>query len=206
MSNALPRDTYHHGDCGAASVAAALALLAEGPDGFSLRAVADRIGVAHRAVAAHFGDRTGLEAAVAAAGFDRLRGAMADAATPAAFVDSYARFALAHPHLYDLMMRQSYASFDRHPALRAAGDAFIALTIRMCGDPTGDATANRRAVMRLWMLAHGGLALHRAGVLRGRSDTAFVDELLAVAQLGAMPPGAPQPLWKETETSGKGPD
>ena len=44
-----------------------------------------------------------------------------------------------------------------------------------------DPDTQRRDVMRVWMLAHGGLALHRAGALKMRSDASFAEELMRIA-------------------------
>ncbi|MDP3523565.1 MAG: TetR family transcriptional regulator, partial [Hoeflea sp.] len=50
------KDSYHHGDLSAALLKAGEAVLAEtGVEGFSLRAVAKRVGVSHSAPAHHFG-------------------------------------------------------------------------------------------------------------------------------------------------------
>lgn len=201
MSASAPpkREAYHHGDVRAAALAAGLAGLEAGGD-VSIRSVARSIGVAHRAVAQQFGDRAGFEAALAALGFDQLSAQVARArdraGDRAAFLQAYLGFGLARPRLYDLMMRQSYAAFETHPDLRAAADRMIACSLEVLASPDGDAQTRRRAVMRLWMLAHGGLGLHRAGVLMRRSDAAFVEEFLFVAEAGREPASSPdQSLW-----------
>ena len=52
------RADYHHGDLAAAALDEALGLIAaDGEARFSLRALADRLGVAHRALYNHFADR-----------------------------------------------------------------------------------------------------------------------------------------------------
>ena len=38
--------------------------------------------------------------------------------------------------------------------------------------------------MRVWMLAHGGIGLQRAGMLRLRGDGEFAGEMLRIAGLG----------------------
>lgn len=197
MSASAPpkRETYHHGDVRAAALAAGLAGLEAGED-VSIRSVARSIGVAHRAVAQQFGDRAGFEAALAALGFDQLSAQVARAGDRAAFLQAYLGFGLARPRLYDLMMRQSYAAFETHRDLRAAADRMIACSLEALAGQDGDAQTRRRAVMRLWMLAHGGLGLHRAGVLMRRSDAAFVEEFLFVAEAGQEPASSPdQSLW-----------
>jgi len=165
---------------------------------FTLRGVAERLDVAHRAVAARFGDRAGLAAAVAARGFDRLGQAIGASRDAESFLRAYASFALAHPALYDLMMRQEYEAFARDPALRAAADRIISLALQSFARGIANPTEARRAVMRWWMLVHGGIALHRAGVLFGREDSGFIDELLAIGGFGAASAVPGQPIWNET--------
>lgn len=192
------RDSYHHGNLRADAVAAALSLLASAPDAsFTMRGVADACGVAHRAIAAQFVDRAGLEAAVAAVGYERLSDLLTDAGDTAGFLRIFAGFALANPALYALMMRQDYGAFDRHPALRANADRLIARSIATLAPTADNPTAARRQVMRFWMLLHGGVTLHRSGILHARDDAAFIDELLAIAASDTRPAALAQPLWHE---------
>lgn len=198
MSSVGERERYHHGNLAVAAVDAALALVEGETDGrFSLRAVAEQVGVAHRAVAAHFKDRAGLEAAVAARGFQWLCDHLQSGSDQVQFIAAYAEFALQRPALYDLMMRQGYGAFEQHAALRLAADRVIALALDRLAPDNEDATVRRRAVMRLWMLTHGGVTLHRSGVLRGRDKAQFIAELLAIAGLAASEPDTPQELWNE---------
>ena len=71
------RDTYRHGNLRAEAVQAAFELAtADGAGALSLRAVADRVGVAHRSLYNHFADREALVDAVAEQGFLRLAEAL----------------------------------------------------------------------------------------------------------------------------------
>jgi AcrR family transcriptional regulator len=195
------RGAYHHGDLAVAAVEEALNLIAADPAaGFSLRALAERLGVAHRALYNHFADREALLAAVAAHGFDQLAKALAPAPDPATFLAAYVRFALDQSGLYGVMMARAYDQFNASPALRAAADRTIAVSLGVLATPGADDGTRRREVMRIWMLAHGGIGLHRTGVLRLRSDTEFVDEILRIAGLAGDAPQPRQPLW-----SGSGP-
>ncbi|WP_197042083.1 TetR/AcrR family transcriptional regulator [Sandarakinorhabdus oryzae] len=178
----MPREAYHHGDLKAAALAEAERMIETDPD-FSMRQLAGQLGVAHRALYNHFGDRAGLLAQLAAAGFRQLAAATADADSVAAFITAYARFALARPRLYQLMMAQPYSAFERNPDLRAAADFLIGVALAVLAPGASDADTGRRQVMRYWMLVHGGLALHGGGVLRGRDDAGFIAELLAIAGL-----------------------
>ena len=67
------RETYHHGNLPQTLVREAAKLLAErGADGFSMREVARRAGVAVAAPSHHFGNAKGLITAVAILGFETL--------------------------------------------------------------------------------------------------------------------------------------
>lgn len=191
----MPRDAYHHGDLKAAAVAEAERLIELDPD-FSVRQLAGQLGVAHRALYNHFGDRAGLLAQLAAGGFRQLTAATAESDSPAGFITAYARFALARPRLYQLMMAQPYPAFEQEPDLRAAADRLIAVALAVLAPAASDAETGRRQVMRHWMLVHGGLALHGGGVLRGRDDAGFIAELLAIAGLAPPQPEPPQPIWE----------
>ena len=98
----MPKKAYHHGDLRAALIRAGTELLRErGAAGLSLREVAKAAGVSHAAPYRHFEDKQQLLAAIAAAGFERLRDGMAKAAAD-------------HPD-------------DPRAQLYAAGDAYIEL-------------------------------------------------------------------------------
>lgn len=195
-SGVTGRADYHHGDLAAAAVDEALRLIAADPLAtFSLRALAQKLGVAHRALYNHFADREDLLSAVAARGFARLAEVLAPMPDAATFMRAYVRFALDQPGLYGVMMGRSYDQFNGHAALRAAADRTIAVSLGVLASPGADDETRRREVMRVWMIAHGGIGLHRAGVLRMRSNAGFVDEILRIAGLAGDGPQAPQPLW-----------
>jgi AcrR family transcriptional regulator len=103
---------YHHGDLRRALIETALQLVTEEQDWtFSLREVARRAGVSHRAPYNHFPEKLDLLAAVAAVGFERLRSGMLRAmagvegseALLAAICRTYVRLGLENPALYRLM-------------------------------------------------------------------------------------------------------
>lgn len=178
------RSAYHHGDLAAAAVEEALRLIAADPSAnLSMRALAERLGVAHRALYNHFETREALLAAVAARGFGLLADTLAPAADPPRFLAAYVRFALGRPGLYDVMTQRPYAQINADPALRAGVDRVIAVALDVLASPGADDDTRRREVMRVWMLAHGGIGLHRAGMLRLRSDTEFAEEILRIAGL-----------------------
>lgn len=189
-----PREDYHHGDLAAAALREGLRALEAGEE-LSMRAIARALSVAHRALFNHYPDRSAFEAALSAEGFDRLAQALRRTRSKADFVSAYVDFALSQRALYDLMMRQTYAAFEGHPNLRASVDLVIASSLRVLAPDAKDAEEGRRSVMRIWMISHGGVGLHRSGVLRARSDSAFKLELLRIAGLIADQPEGDQILW-----------
>lgn len=124
---------YHHGDLRRALIETALQLVTEEQDWtFSLREVARRAGVSHRAPYNHFPEKLDLLAAVAAVGFERLREGLLRAtegiddaeALLDAICRAYIRLGLENPALYRLMFGPalSRAGSDRRPTLaRSAG-------------------------------------------------------------------------------------
>lgn len=103
----MAKKAYHHGNLRPALIKAALRAIAdEGPDGFTLRDVARRVGVSPPAVYRHFRDKEDLLVAVAAECADRLAAMMiaAVADAPADPLErfratgiAYVRFAVTHP-------------------------------------------------------------------------------------------------------------
>jgi AcrR family transcriptional regulator len=174
----MPRDPaamtdrrYHHGDLRRALLDAAGEMIEErGPDAFSLRDCARRIGVSNAAPAHHFGSAAGLLAALAAEGFARLAEAMRDARdaagdTPearlAATGVAYVERALAAPALFRLMFHSDRADQD-DPALVLAGqDAYGVLV----GVLDQGGITDPSAVAAAWSLVHGFAALMIEGRL-----------------------------------------
>lgn len=193
-----PRKAYHHGHLAKAAVDQGLHILDAGQE-LSMRAIARTLGVTQRALFNHFADRSAFEAALCAQGFSRLATALNAASSQAEFLRIYVDFALAQSDLYDLMMRQSYRVFNGHAELRESADRVIAVSLHILVPEEANAEMRRRAVMRLWMIAHGGVGLHRSGVLLPRSDKAFVEELLRIANLAADQPEDEQSLWPDIE-------
>jgi AcrR family transcriptional regulator len=125
---------YHHGDLRHALIETALELVTEEQDWtFSLREVARRAGVSHRAPYNHFPEKLDLLAAVAAVGFERLRECMLHAMLGIddpqvllfAICRRYIQLGLENPALYRLMFGPALSdagSADRSPVARLAGD------------------------------------------------------------------------------------
>jgi AcrR family transcriptional regulator len=106
------RSGYHHGDLAHALEAAAMQLLAEKPAGeISLREVARAADVSHNAPYHHFSDRRGLLKVLAERSMADLvaavRAAVEGASDPASAVTeggaAYIRFAVEHPHGFDVI-------------------------------------------------------------------------------------------------------
>jgi AcrR family transcriptional regulator len=132
---------YHHGDLRRALIDTALQLVTEEQDWtFSLREVARRAGVSHRAPYNHFPEKLDLLAAVAAVGFERLHDGMLRAmvgiddpeALLVAICGAYVRLGFENPALYRLMFG---------PALSAAGSSDRPAVARLAG-------ARARAVLQ----------------------------------------------------------
>ena len=181
MPRKVRRAAFHHGDTKRAAIEAALALLTKGGrEALTLRTVAERIGVNHRALYRHFASLEALKVEVAALGFGRLADALEKAppGQPRALVRAYATFAFAGPHLYDLMfslpLRDWYATADGlGPAMRRV----IAASVKAAGG----ATRAEGQVFRLWGLAHGLIGLYRSGTWRARSDRQAVEFIASLA-------------------------
>ena len=96
-------------------VAAARELLeAEGPEGLSMRRVAERVGIRAPSIYKHLPDKQALEAALISAGFEELAEVFEPRPRrPRRSVAPTARYALAHPHLYRLMTETPARPRDR---------------------------------------------------------------------------------------------
>jgi AcrR family transcriptional regulator len=124
---------YHHGDLRHALIETALQLITEEQDwAFSLREVARRAGVSHRAPYNHFPEKLDLLAAVAAVGFERLRDGLLRATAGindsekmlVAICGTYVRLGLENPALYRLMfgpVLSDTGTTDRPTVAKIAG-------------------------------------------------------------------------------------
>jgi AcrR family transcriptional regulator len=128
-----PPQPYHHGDLRRVLINTALQLVTEEQDWtFSLREVARRAGVSHRAPYNHFPEKLDLLAATAAVGFERLRDGMRRAtaglddseALLVAICRTYVHLGLENPALYRLMFGPALSQAgtgDRPTIARVAG-------------------------------------------------------------------------------------
>tara|TARA_R110002124_G_C8934326_1_gene512244 strand:- start:855 stop:1469 length:615 start_codon:yes stop_codon:yes gene_type:complete len=120
-----PSTRYHHGDLRAAIIRSAMAALErDGPEGISLRGLAETVNVSRSAPYSHFRNKREVMAAIAEIGFDRLIDEMqrVDGDAPDARLcflgvgAGYIRFALENPGLFKLMFSADLVS------LRSVGD------------------------------------------------------------------------------------
>lgn len=172
---------FHHGSLQRAALDAAWGIVSDaGPNALSLRDVAKRQGVTHRALYRHFADKADLELAVVAEGFSRLAAAMQQSLAgdagktepKLAVVEAYVRFALAHAGPYRLMFSQKASALMAHAGTSAAVNAVIKVALEAFGQP--DLVGNQRLstrdeVMRAWAQAHGLVDLWFGGILRARN-------------------------------------
>jgi len=133
-ANAAKNHPYHHGDLRRTLIETALDLVTEKQDwNFSLREVARRAGVSHRAPYNHFLEKQDLLAAIAAVGFERLRNGMlravvgiegSEEALVVAICRTYVHLGLENPALYRLMFGDVLSqteSGERSMIARTAG-------------------------------------------------------------------------------------
>ena len=174
---------FHHGDLAGALVAAASATIAArgGPE-FSLREVAESVGVSHTAAYRHFAAKADLLAEIAARGFARLDRAVAAAvadrepernaaATLRASGLAYLDFAERHPGAYRVMFLADLCDAERHPALVEAAKRSLAslVAIVATGQAAGVVRADRPAgviAAAVWAAVHGHAALLLDGQIR----------------------------------------
>jgi AcrR family transcriptional regulator len=211
-----PRHGYHHGDLRAALIDGAGALLAErGPEGFSLRELARRVGVSPAAPAHHFGDSEGLLVAVATAAFEGLTAAL-EAGNARGGNDPVARlreqgvgyvgFALRHPGRFALMFRGGHRA---DAALEAAGHAAFAVLeqgvrelLRVPADAPL-APSQWQVLLVIWSVVHGFAQLALAGqfkrALAGAGPEALLTEVLPgmlQQQIAALVPPHARPATR----------
>lgn len=184
------KKAYHHGNLRRELVTAALEIInRRGPEGLTLRAVADRLGVTATAPYRHFPSKQALLAAVATEGFttmlDGIRLAQREAgADPLARYEAmavgYVRFATAHPEHFRVMYGprvdfDSVAVTDRRTAfgmLTGAIEDCQAAGQARAGDP-------RPIANQAWAYAHGVITLFLHGLLH---RSIGVPELTALAR------------------------
>ena len=186
-----------HGDVPRLVLDAALAIIeTSGAEALSMREVARRAGVSHQAPYHHFGDRSGIFAAISEEGFlglaEVFRMALATAEVPAkSSLKAYVHFALEHRGHFRVMFRSELSGTSTHPGTRIAAESantelmnLVTRTIGMPSDPTVAATW---ATM-LWSVAHGLATLLIDGPIESRfsDNTALADHIESVIDLSSQ--------------------
>lgn len=192
------REHYHHGALKEALVEATETILLEsGVAGFTLRAVARRVGVSPSAPAHHFGDAAGLLSEVAARGFEQLTRALREAderagAGPAARLreqgTAYVAFAMRHPARVRLMFRRDMCDPGNERLKAAANGAFAMLedAVRaFCGaKPDTPLEPDAQGVLlAAWSMVHGFAELALDGAFDDAAEAmggrnAIIDRML----------------------------
>jgi AcrR family transcriptional regulator len=144
---------------------------AHGPDGVTMREMADALGVSSMTPYRYFKDKDAILAAVRTRAFNQFAAAMESAQNAKARSgNAYVEFALAHPAAYRLMFDVSQPTFADYPELVAAmGRA----RLTMGGGLRESAAAGRfkgdveLAAYVFWSAMHGAVMLELAGLLDG---------------------------------------
>lgn len=180
---------YHHGDLRESFLAAAArAIVADGVDAVSLRALAREVGVTHTAPRHHFGDRRGVFTALATQAYLELSAAVAAAPSLLAGGQCYVRYAVTHPGHFAVMFQPGLVDGD-DPGLREAQGALSDALAAATGAPPATAGVPLAA----WSLAHGLAQLIVSGNVPGADDLDSLDELVRRTLLPLDPGAGPGP-------------
>src|SRR5580692_2630207 len=155
---------------------------AHGPDGVTMREMADALSVSSMTSYRYFKDKDAILAAVRTRAFNRFAAAMESARMRSAPQNAKARpgnayldFALAHPAAYRMMFDISQPTFAAYPELVAAmGRARL----------TMGAGLRELAAYVFWSTMHGAVMLELAGLLEGSKLDARTIAKPAVEALG----------------------
>ncbi|HTB88381.1 MAG TPA: TetR/AcrR family transcriptional regulator [Steroidobacteraceae bacterium] len=162
---------------------------AHGPDGVTMREMADALGVSSMTPYRYFKDKDAILAAVRTRAFNQFAAAMEEArqnAKPRSG-NAYIEFALAHPAAYRLMFDVSQPTFADYPELVAA---MSRARLTMGGGLRELAAAGRfkgdveLAAYVFWSTMHGAVMLELAGLLEGSKLDARKIAKPAVEALG----------------------
>src|ERR1700683_1259642 len=162
---------------------------AHGPDGVTMREMADALSVSSMTPYRYFKDKDAILAAVRTRAFNQFAAAMEAArqTAKARSGNAYVEFALAHPAAYRLMFDVSQPTFADYPELVAAmsrarltmgeGLRELAAAGRFKGDV-------ELAAYVFWSTMHGAVMLELAGLLEGSKLDARTIAKPAVEALG----------------------
>ena len=168
-------------------VEASALFVEQGLFAFSMRKLAERVGVTATAIYRHFESKEALIAAVCNQGFSLFAAylwrALEEKAPLARLTRTraeYARFALEHEHFYRTIFMASWpaSGWERMPQLnreRAQGTfQFLVDRVRECQDAGALTAGNPRSLaVQIWAHGHGLCSLRLAGQLGELDETAF---------------------------------
>jgi AcrR family transcriptional regulator len=162
---------------------------AHGPDGVTMREMADALGVSSMTPYRYFKDKDAILAAVRTRAFNQFAAAMESARqnAKARSGNAYVDFALTHPAAYRLMFDVSQPTFADYPDLVAAmGRARLTMggglrELAAAGRFKGDVEL---AAYVFWSTMHGAVMLELAGLLEGSKLDARTIAKPAVEALG----------------------
>jgi AcrR family transcriptional regulator len=143
---------------------------AHGPDGVTMREMADALGVSSMTPYRYFKDKDDILAAVRTRAFNRFAAAMESVRARRQPGNSYLDFALANPAAYRLMFDVSQPTYAEYPELVQAMDrARLTMGSRLhelaaSGRFSGDVEL---AAYVYWSTMHGAVMLELAGLLEG---------------------------------------
>jgi AcrR family transcriptional regulator len=224
----VTRATYHHGNLRRALLDAALGLLVEGgPETFTLREAARRVGVDHRAAYRHFADREALLAAVAVEGYRELVASVRRALSQVppseqtgvqrlqTFLRACVLFAAERPAYYRVMTGPRLNETGRFPEIETVlHEAFELLSSELIeGARRGDLTpldppAVTDTTVALWAATNGiaSLILTRRVRVKPERLGEYVDRLLDRLLFGiAKRPEKPPPRKGPVARKGRKP-
>ena len=153
---------------------AAIAIAAnEGPDAISMRDIARRAGVSHQAPYHHFGDRTGIFAAIVEEGFIELAAQLELSRSTGAssMCEAYVHFALGHRGHFRVMFRADLCNLANYPSAASVAEQAFAVLINEVKSIVGDSTDEyliRTQATFMWSIAHGLATLLIDGPLENR--------------------------------------
>jgi AcrR family transcriptional regulator len=160
---------------------------AHGPDGVTMREMADALGVSSMTPYRYFKDKDDILAAVRTRAFNRFAAAMESARAKPHPGNPYLDFALANPAAYRLMFDVSQPTYAEYPELVQAmerarltmggGLRELAASGRFSGDV-------ELAAYVYWSTMHGAVMLELAGLLEGSKLDARKIAQPAVEALG----------------------
>lgn len=165
-----PRETYHHGNLPQTLIDKAAELLAEkGAEGFSMREVARRAGVAVAAPSHHFGNAKGLLTAIATCAFQKLTEEQSKAMTATddpvdriiALARTYIRMSVGYPGYAAVIFRWDLVDHE-DAAYAAAATASFDLLMSAVADALPKETGQtdiRHTAKTIWAAMHGFVTL-----------------------------------------------